>query len=122
MNTLIVTESADSSTIYAAAWVVDTRPDIRKIGESAQTITSHTVIPKRLFTILVFALPVLIVAFSAVMGAQALSRALADAPGARALDWAGLALLLLLIVDVVLLVGALGLNALADQQQDDEQS
>jgi hypothetical protein len=64
-------------------------------------------------TVLVLALPLLVVAFSVLMGGSALAAATEDASGARALRWVAIAVLMLTVVDVVLLVGVLGLKALA---------
>lgn len=56
----------------------------------------------------------MIVAFAVVMGAAALSDALQDAFGARCLRWVSAVIAMLLIVDVLVLVGVLGLRSLAD--------
>ena len=69
-------------------------------------------IPRPVLTILVFALPLLVVAFSVLMGGSALASATEDMPGAQALRWVAIGILMFTIVDIVLLVGVLGLNAL----------
>jgi len=75
-------------------------------------------ITRRPLRILVFALPLLLALFAALLGAGALFRALEDVAVARALTIAGVFTGLLLFVDLVLLVGALGLRAvLADDQR-----
>jgi hypothetical protein len=71
--------------------------------------------------VLVAALPVLVVAFAVLMGAEALARATLDTLGARVLLWVALAVLMLLVGDVLLLVGALGINALATRQPPEEE-
>jgi hypothetical protein len=72
---------------------------------------------------LVFALPLLVVAFAVVMGGYALAQATGDATAARALFWVAMACLMLTCVDLILLVGALGARALgpgADREDSDE--
>ena len=79
-------------------------------------------VSKRILVILVAALPVLVVAFAVLMGGEALARATADAVSARALFWVAMSVMMLLVADVLLLVGALGLNAAAQREppQDSE--
>lgn len=79
---------------------------------------SRIVIPKRFLLVLVFALPILAVAFGVLMGAFALAQAMQDLVGARALLWVAISALLLLILDVVLLVMALGINAAQDRDRE----
>ena len=62
--------------------------------------------------ILVLALPLLVAAFSVLMGGAALAAATEDAAGAQALRWVAIGVLMLTVVDLVLLVGVLGLKAL----------
>ncbi len=69
-------------------------------------------IPRRLLAVLVLTLPILVVAFAVVMGGQALAQATGDASGARGLFWVGMSCLMLLVVDLLLLVMALGINAM----------
>jgi hypothetical protein len=78
------------------------------------------VLPRSVFAILVFALPVLVVAFGILMGGSALARATEDLPAANVLQWVALSLLMLTLVDLVLLVGALGLKALAEENDRDQ--
>jgi hypothetical protein len=70
------------------------------------------VVPRRILTVLVLALPVLLVAFAVVMGGWGLAQGMGDPAGATALRWIGIACLMLLIMDGVLLLMALGLNAI----------
>jgi hypothetical protein len=77
------------------------------------------VLPRSVLTILVFSLPILVVSFAALMGGSALARATQDAGAASALQWVAIGLLLLTVVDLVLLVGVLGLKALADDNDRD---
>ena len=74
-------------------------------------------IPRRLLTKLVFALPILITSFAVILGAALLAQALGDVAGARGLFWIAIGALIALVIDVLLLVGALGLLAL-DQRRD----
>ena len=69
-------------------------------------------VPRRILTVLVLALPVLLVAFVVVMGGWGLAQGMGEPAGATALRWIGIACLMLLVVDGVLLLMALGLNAI----------
>ncbi len=69
-------------------------------------------VSKRTLTVLVLALPVLVVAFAVVMGGWGLAQGMGDPAGATALRWVAVACLLLLVMDGVLLLMALGLNAI----------
>ncbi len=62
--------------------------------------------------------PTLIVAFGVIMGGYALTNAAADNNAALVLLWAGRACLVLVVINLILLVGALGLNAVAQQSSD----
>jgi len=76
-------------------------------------------IPRWFLTTLVFALPVLVVTFAVVLGAAALAGGLGDASGSRGLFWLAMAALVLLVIDVLLLVAALGIRALeADRDEN----
>lgn len=84
---------------------------------------SRSVIPKRLLTILVFALPPLVVAFAIVMGSHGLFAASGDTDAATATRWVGVAILMLLALDLILLVAVLGVRQLvADQEREDGES
>lgn len=76
-------------------------------------------IPRRLLTTLVFALPLMVVAFAVLMGAAALTQAMADEVGARALRWIAAGVLMLAVTDMLLLLGVLGLKALSDDDHTD---
>lgn len=65
-------------------------------------------IPRLAFQILVGALVLLIVAFAVLMGGYALAQATGDATAAAVLWWVAIGCLLLTAVDLILLVGALG--------------
>ena len=77
-------------------------------------------IPRPLLQVLVYALPVLVVAFAVILGAAQLAAAMKDAAGSRALVWVAVGALILLVIDVLLLVGALGLRALDGETRDEE--
>lgn len=80
-------------------------------------------IPTRLLTILVFALPPIVVAFAIVMGSHGLFTASGDADAATATRWVGGAILMLLALDLILLVAVLGIRQLAaDQEHEDGES
>lgn len=66
---------------------------------------------------LVFCLPLLLVAFSVCMAAYLLLDATGDTAGASALRWIAIAVLLLTVVDFVMLVGALGINSLGNDER-----
>lgn len=79
-------------------------------------------VPRPLLTTLVFALPLLIVTFAVVSGVAALTDAMRDAAGALVLRWISVGVLVLAIIDVLLLVSALGVRALSadDHQRPDD--
>jgi hypothetical protein len=78
------------------------------------------VIPRPLLVALVFSLPILVVTFAVILGAASLAEALGDAAGAKALFWVAMGALIVLVIDVLLLVGALGIQALGPDSQGDE--
>lgn len=67
---------------------------------------------RRLLLVLVFSKFVLLVAFAVLVGGYALATATSDGPGAAVLWWLAMACLMLIVVDVVMLVGVLGVSAL----------
>ena len=77
-------------------------------------------IPRPLLVALVFSLPILVVTFAVILGAARLAGALGDAPAAKALLWVAMGALIVLVIDVLLLVGALGIQALGPDSPDDE--
>ena len=78
-------------------------------------------IPRWMLTTLVFALPILSVTFGVLIGASALSQALGDAAGSRGLFWVSMAAVILLVIDALLLVGALGIRAMEERDHEDGQ-
>ena len=74
-------------------------------------------VPRRILVVLVLALPVLVVAFAVVMGGWGLAQGMGDPAGATALRWIGMACLMLLVMDGVLLLTALGLNAIDERRE-----
>jgi hypothetical protein len=72
------------------------------------------VIPRRIFHVLVGAAAVLVVAFTMLMAFFLLVRSLGDETAARALLWTAVACLILTVTDLFLLVLALGLKAIQD--------
>lgn len=76
-------------------------------------------IPRWLLTTLVFALPILVVAFGVVLGASSLAAGLGDASGARGLFWFAMAALILLVIDALLLITLLGIRALEERTDGD---
>lgn len=77
-------------------------------------MNNSTGIPRPLLACLVFSLPVLIVAFAVVAAGYLLTAGGTDPGAAQALQIAGVVLMMLVTIDVILLVGVLGLSALAD--------
>lgn len=74
-------------------------------------------VPRRILVVLVLALPVLVVAFAVVMGGGGLAQGMGDPAGATALRWIGMACLMLLVMDGLLLLLALGLNAIDERRE-----
>lgn len=66
--------------------------------------------------ILVLAQFVLLVVFAVLVGGYALTAATQDTAGARVLWWTAMGCLLLIVADVILLVGTLGVAALIDAE------
>jgi len=82
------------------------------------------VVPHRVLVILVYALPVLVVSLAVLMGGHALLNAANESPaiGSTVFLWVGISCLIFLIIDIVLLVGALGINAIAAGNEQSENS
>ena len=76
-------------------------------------------VSRRVITILVAGFASLGVAFSLLMAVSMLVAALCDALGATVLRWVACACGILLAIDLVLLVVALGLNAIETPRQDE---
>jgi hypothetical protein len=74
---------------------------------------------RRLLLVLVFSLFVLLVACTVSVGGYALAMATADSPGATVLWWLTMASLMLIVTDVLLLVGVLGVAALVSDEPRD---
>ncbi len=85
------------------------------IGTTFETLASRTLIPRPLLIVLVYALPILIVAAVVVMSGYLLLQATGDQSGAAVMRWLSGGLLLLIVIDLVLLVAALGVNAIAQR-------
>jgi hypothetical protein len=86
----------------------------RKIGATGKTLASASVISRRLLLLLMSLLAVLLVSFSVVMGFYLLTWALQDQTAATVLLWVGRVLGVLLLIDVMLVVGVLGLMAMRE--------
>ncbi|MDX1945888.1 MAG: hypothetical protein SFU86_10865 [Pirellulaceae bacterium] len=69
-------------------------------------------IPRPLLVVLVHALPILGLSFGVLLGASSLAQGLGDAGGAWGLFWGAMVALILLVIDALLLLAALGLAAL----------
>jgi hypothetical protein len=67
---------------------------------------------RRLLLVLVFAQFVLLVALAVLVGGYALASATGDVTAATVLWWAVMGILMLFVMDLLLLVGVLGLSAL----------
>jgi hypothetical protein len=70
------------------------------------------VVPRKIVAVLVMALPVLITTFAVLMAGQLLAGGIGDAGAQRALRGVAIGVLALVSVDLVLLIGALGVNSL----------
>jgi hypothetical protein len=70
------------------------------------------VVPRFVFTTLLSLLAVLVVSFGALMGGFAIATSASDTGGAQGFWWLAMGCLLLLIIDCVLLLGALGIEYL----------
>jgi hypothetical protein len=90
--------------------------ETRKLGLDNR---DNKLVPRRIFAVLVSGLAIFIVAFAVLMAFYALVSALGDSPGALVLLRSAVATLVLLLVDLLLLVGALGLAAVGKHQRDD---
>ena len=94
----------------------------KTVRPSPDLCENRAVIPRPILAILVFTLPLLVVAFGVLMGGATLAQATLDLAGAQVLRWMALSILMLGVVDLVLLVGVLGINALADPQAPSDRS
>ncbi len=81
-------------------------------------------IPRPVLTVLVYAFFLLTVAFGVLAGGYALASATQDTLGAAVIRYVAMGCLMLLAVDVVLLLGALGVDALlrSEDRHDDPPS
>ena len=70
-------------------------------------------LPRPFLTILVYTVPVLVVAFGVLMGAESLASATGDTVATSVLRWAAMICLMALAGNIVLLVGALVIEAIS---------
>jgi hypothetical protein len=75
---------------------------------------------RRLILILVFSQFILLVSFAVLVGGYALASAADDARGATVLWWTAMACLMLLTVDVLLLIGTLGIASIAKPEEPEQ--
>jgi hypothetical protein len=75
------------------------------------------VIPRRILVPLVLAIPVLVVTLATVACASWVAEGMHDLVAARALRWIATGAGLMLLVDAILLLTALGINAVQEQSQ-----
>lgn len=75
-------------------------------------------IPRRVIVALLIPAPVLIATFAVLLGGSALAQATEDHIAANVLKWVAVGALILLTVDLLLLVLALGVNAVARGEDD----
>ena len=71
---------------------------------------------RRVLLVLVFAQFVLLVAFAVLIAGYALAAATSDTLGATVLWWIAMGCLILVVVDILLLVGVLGIAALVQHE------
>ena len=74
---------------------------------------------RRVLLILVIAQFVLLVAFAVLVGGYALAAATSDTVGAIVLWWTAMGCFMLIVADVLLLVGVLGVSALVNSESRD---
>ncbi|MHB0955733.1 MAG: hypothetical protein ACYC0X_05070 [Pirellulaceae bacterium] len=74
---------------------------------------------RRALLILLFAQFILLVAFAVLVGGYALAAATHDTSGAPVLWWTAMICLMLIVMDVLLLVGVLGISALVRAETRD---
>lgn len=74
-------------------------------------------ISRRILVALVLPVPVLLVAFAVLMGGSALASAAGDAGAGRLLRWIAVASMILLVIDLVLLLVALGIRAVEERSE-----
>jgi hypothetical protein len=75
------------------------------------------VISRQILAALVLALPVLVLAFAVLAGASLLTSAMGDVAGARALRWIAVGALVVLTIDALLLLAALGIRAVEEEDR-----
>jgi hypothetical protein len=75
------------------------------------------VISRQILAALVLALPVLVLAFAVLAGASLLTAAMGDVAGARALRWIAVGALVVLTIDALLLLAALGIRAVEEEDR-----
>lgn len=78
-------------------------------------------IPRSVLAFLLLALPALLVVFAVVMGGFGLAHAGGDALAAGVLWWIGMATLMILAVDLILLVGVVSIETLLRKPDDEEE-
>jgi hypothetical protein len=96
---------------------IDRTGTFTRIRKSRVTLWVAAVISRRVFTVLVGGLAVLVVAFAVLMAFYLLISALGDAAASRAILWTAVGCLVFLVADLVLLVGALGLQSLVGEDR-----
>ena len=72
----------------------------------------------RVLAILVLSLAILIVVFAVLMSFYVLVSALGDESAARVLLWIGVTCLMLFVTNLIFLVGCLGINAVAQRDEN----
>jgi hypothetical protein len=73
---------------------------------------------RTILIVLLFAFLFLVVAFGVLMGGAVLAGAMDDPTGARVLMWIANSCLILIVIDAVLLVGALAIHVLLHDQEN----
>ena len=72
----------------------------------------------RVLAVLVLTLAILVVVFAVLMAFYALVSALGDESAARVLLWIAVTCLMLFVTDLIFLVGCLGINAVAQRDEN----
>jgi len=78
------------------------------------------VVPRKILAVFVISLPVLVTTFAVLMAGYLLAGGIGDVGGQKVLGGVAIGVLVLLGVDIVLLVGAMGVNNLerSESRQD----
>jgi hypothetical protein len=92
---------------------------ISKIGESGKTIMNQPPIPRQIVALAIAGAVIFPIAICLFLAVASLLSAMGDASGAWALRWVGLICGIVWVLDLILLVIALAINALSKPDDSD---